>query len=773
MLGAEKNKVSTATVKDLNEEEESVHKGYVGTDDVGLEESEMVEYGPDEILDETAENAPLPEVRSVVSPFDDDSLPVNTFRAWLLGILFTIIGSGINQFFSMRYPGITISSMVAQLVSFPCGVFLAKVLPVREFSLGRLGKYKLNPDRKFNSKEHTLITIMANISFTSAWATDIIQAQFIYGKMPAVGFQFLLVLTCQLFGLGIAGLAQDILVHDSRNYWPTTLANVALFASLHSKANPVANGWMISRLKFFLVAFGAAFIYYFFPGFIFTALSNFTWICWIVPKNIVVNQLFGQIQGLGFSPITFDWSQITYGYSSSPMLIPPSALVNGILSWLLFFAILPVILYYTNKMYFSYLPMSSSTVFDNKGNEYNGSRVLDGGNLSLNEEAYRNYSPPFLAATYAISYACSYAVLSSSITYLVLYHGKSILETFKGQQKKDVHVRQMEKYKAVPKWWYILLTLIIYAITIGINERYETDWPVWGITIALLMVAVFIIPVGIVYARTNINTNCMTVLGQVIAGYALNPPKPIVSLLWKFYAYTGISQAMYFSQDIKLGYYMKVPKRTIFAAQFTACIIGAIVQVGVLLGMLQGLDGICTPGQKDNFTCPQGTTNYAASVIWGLVGPQRLISAGKLYSGFLHLFWIGAVVVLLTWLLQRKFPNNRVLKNINWVVFFGALGNYPPATGINYTSAFVVGIAFNYFIKRRYGNWWLKYNFVLSSALDVGTALSGIVIFLCLGLTGASLKWWGNEVYNNTADGKLTPYKELPSKGYFGPSSWS
>lgn len=757
----------------MDSENESVKKDGVEKEEFELGETEILDYGPEEILDESAGNAPLPEVRSVVSPIDREDLPVNTFRAWTLGVIFTIIGSGINQFFSMRYPGITISSMVAQLVSFPCGIFLAKVLPTCRISLGRLGTYKLNPDRTFNSKEHTLVTIMANISFTSAWATDIIQAQFIYGKMPPAGFQFLLVLTCQLFGLGIAGLVQDILVHDSRNYWPTTLANVALFTSLHSKANTVANGWRISRLKFFTIAFAAAFFYYFFPGFIFTALSYFTWICWIVPNNVVVNQLFGQIQGLGFSPITFDWSQVTYGYSSSPLLIPTGALVNGLLSWLLFFAVLPVILYYTNKMYFSYLPISSSTIFDNKGNEYNGSRVLDAATMSLNETAYQNYSPPFLAATYAIGYGTSYAVLSSSIVYVFLYHGRDILEIFKGKQKKDVHVREMEKYKPVPKWWYLLLTIIVYAITIGIMERYKTDWPVWGITIALLMVAVFIIPVGIVYARTNINTNCMTVLGQVIAGYALNPPKPIVSLLWKFYAYTGISQAMYFSQDIKLGYYMKIPKRTIFAAQFTACIIGALVQVGVLLGMLNGLDGICSSDQSDNFTCPQGTTNYAASVIWGLVGPQRLISAGKIYSGFLHLFWIGGVVVLLTWLLQKKFPENRFLNSINWVVFFGAMGNYPPATGINYTSAFVVGFLFNHIIKKRYGDWWLKYNFVLSSALDVGTALSGIVIFFCLSLTGASLNWWGNDVYNKTADGKEIPYKSLPSRGFFGPDTWS
>ncbi|GME85551.1 unnamed protein product [Ambrosiozyma monospora] len=95
-----------------------VKQPYDINEDVIQEEAdELLRYGADEILDPSADGAPLPEVRAVVSPHDDPSLPVNTFRAWFLGIIFTIIGSGVNQFFSMRYPGVTITSLVAQLIS--------------------------------------------------------------------------------------------------------------------------------------------------------------------------------------------------------------------------------------------------------------------------------------------------------------------------------------------------------------------------------------------------------------------------------------------------------------------------------------------------------------------------------------------------------------------------------------------------------------------------------------------------------------------------------
>ena len=54
----------------------------------------------------------------------------------------------------------------------------------------------------------------------------------------------------------------------------------------------------ISRERFFCYAFLASTCWYFFPGYIFQALSFFNWVCWIAPNNVVVNQLFGYNTGL-------------------------------------------------------------------------------------------------------------------------------------------------------------------------------------------------------------------------------------------------------------------------------------------------------------------------------------------------------------------------------------------------------------------------------------------------------------------------------------------
>lgn len=97
------------------------------------------------------DDSPYAEVRAVVDNTDDTSLPVNTIRVWFLGILFTIIGTGLDQFFSLRQPGLYISSFVAQLVAYPCGVAMATYLPKKRISLGPLGSFTLNPG-PFNQK---------------------------------------------------------------------------------------------------------------------------------------------------------------------------------------------------------------------------------------------------------------------------------------------------------------------------------------------------------------------------------------------------------------------------------------------------------------------------------------------------------------------------------------------------------------------------------------------------------------------------------------------
>ena len=57
------------------------------------------------------EESPYPEVRSAVANTDDPEMPVNTIRAWCIGLAWSMILPGMNQFFFFRYPSITVTGV--------------------------------------------------------------------------------------------------------------------------------------------------------------------------------------------------------------------------------------------------------------------------------------------------------------------------------------------------------------------------------------------------------------------------------------------------------------------------------------------------------------------------------------------------------------------------------------------------------------------------------------------------------------------------------------
>jgi hypothetical protein len=116
-------------------------------------------------------------VRAAVRNYDVD-VPANTFRAWAIGLVMTMIFSGLNMLFGLRAPQLIISSFVAQLVAYPIGCGWALVMPAWEVNLG-IVKFNLNPG-PFNLKEHTVIVLMSNAAYGTggnAYFTDILVTQ--------------------------------------------------------------------------------------------------------------------------------------------------------------------------------------------------------------------------------------------------------------------------------------------------------------------------------------------------------------------------------------------------------------------------------------------------------------------------------------------------------------------------------------------------------------------------------------------------------------------
>lgn len=713
------------------------------------------------------DDSPYPEVRSAVPSTDDPSVMQNTIRMWTVGLILTTIGCGMNLLFSFHSPSFSITTYVTSILAWPIGKAWEKFLPNwKIFGVG------LNPG-PFTLKEHALITIMGSVSFGggTAYATDILMAQNRFYKSDfGTGFAIVAVLSTQLIGLSLGGLARQFLVDASGAVWPASLVTTTFLTNMHINENHPVHGWNISRLRFFTIVFCCSFVWYFFPGFIFQALSYFAWPTWIRPNNVILNQVFGASTGLGLFPLTFDWNQVA-GYIGSP-LIPDSATIWTIfLSIVVIFWIIVPGIHYSNTWYAQYLPISSSGSYDRYGQTYNVSKIVDIKTLTFNKEEYSKYSPLFLSTTFAISYGLSFASMTATLVHTVLFHGRELWDEWKNRGRVDVHIRlSRQNYKQIPPWWYGILFLISFGLSIATIRAWNTEMPVWCLVIALLIALLFLLPVGIIYAKTNIAVG-LNVITEFIIGYML-PGKPIAMMFFKTYGYITNNQAVLFAQDMKTAsVYLKCAPRLAFWAQLIATIWGSLVQVGVLRWAYGNIDDLCAADQKQHYTCPNGRVFFNASIIWGVIGPERQFSHGQLYYGLLFFFLIGAILPVVSWLILKKWPKCPI-KHINWPVFFSGTGYIPPATPYNYGAYSMVGLIFGWFIKRKYFHWWSKYNYSLSAGLDIGLAWSLLIVFLCLNLTNATLSWWGNDVIN-TSDTLGTAVRVVLGEGEsFGPKSW-
>uniref|UniRef100_A0A8H8CGT5 OPT oligopeptide transporter n=1 Tax=Psilocybe cubensis TaxID=181762 RepID=A0A8H8CGT5_PSICU len=712
------------------------------------------------------DDSPYPEVRSAVANTDDPSIPCNTFRAWVLGLVWAIIIPGLNQFFFFRYPSVTVTGIVGQLLIFPLGRAWARLLPnVKIFGV------EINPG-PFTIKEHVLSTIMASVGYSSAYATDIVAVQRVYYNQTFnFSYQWMVVMSTQLIGFSVGGIARRFLVQPPSMIWPTNLVTCALFNTLHAQTYAgVGNRGGISRERFFFYAFAASAIWYLLPGYLFQALSYFSWVCWIAPDNVPLNEMFGYVHGMGMSLITFDWAQIAY--IGSPLATPWWAEANIVAGFVFFFWFLTPVLHFTNTWSSKYMPISSRGSFDNTGSTYNVTRITNP-DTTFNQEEYDAYSPLFISTTFAISYGLSFASITATLTHAFLYFRKQIWTQARRamHEQPDIHARLMSHYPQVPEWWYAVIFVVMFVFGVVSIEVWETKFPVQWFILALVIAFFYVIPIGMIQAITNQQVG-LNVITELIIGYGL-PGRPVAMMMFKTWGYITMAQALTFTSDFKLGHYMKIPPRAMFWGQVVATVIAGTVQLGVQAWMFTNIPDMCTPGQKDGFICPSTETFGTASVIWGVIGPARQFSKGQIYYALCLFFIVGIVCPVITYLLSLKFPNSW-LRYLNFPVIFSGTGLIPPASAVNYVPWAIVGFIFQYVIRRRHFSWWTKYNYVLSAALDSGVAVSAVLIFFILqypknGSIGIGLQnWWGNTVMWNTADGTSKTLLTVADGEFFG-----
>nr|WVH01953.1 OPT family small oligopeptide transporter [Naematelia aurantialba] len=608
--------------------------------------------------------------RSVPST-DDPHLPTLTLRVLVLGTFFCLLGATAAQVFYFKSNAPSFSGYFIILATYPLGHLLAneRIVPRGRSVLG----VELNPGR-FSVKEAILVSVIATSGASSAYAADILAIMDLYYKTPLSSIpSIVLLLTTQCIGFGLAGMLQNLLVNPPAMYWPSTLVTVQLFTTLYSTSTTTlsrsAHLLIRNRLRVFTLIFIGTFIYQFLPFLLFPTLTSVAVLCLADNDSWWLRTLGSGYNGLGMLDFSFDWSSVG---SSGPLYTPYWALGNYFGGLIVMCWIITPIILMTNFWSARDFPSAvSSGLFNSTLQKFDVTSVLNP-DLSLNDEAWEQNGPLLLTPFFAVSYALSFAALSSVLVHVWLWHRKEIMEALSLRtQLNDVHNKLMRAYLPVPSSWYLALLGVNFGAAVILVKITPLQMPIWALVLSVAIATVFLIPVGIITAVSN-TTIGLNVLTEFVAGL-LMPGKPIGNVTFKCFGYMAMSQALALTNDLKLGWYTSIPPREMFTCQILGTVLGALANYVTLTSVIAEkrsyLDGsVVDPTGQWTGRSPQ--IFYSASVIWGAVAPRRFFS-GKyevLYLGFL----LGAIVPVVCWLAHKRWPRMKWNKVVFPIICSGA-----------------------------------------------------------------------------------------------------
>ncbi|KAK9454994.1 OPT oligopeptide transporter protein-domain-containing protein [Dipodascopsis uninucleata] len=718
-------------------------------------------------------HSPYPEVRSVCSPTDDPSIPTETFRAYVIGTFWVIVGTFINQLIYFRQPHFTLTSQVVQILLLPCGQFFARVMPNKTIGFGKYS-VKLNPG-PWTFKEQMFATIITNVgSQNPVWGQyyPVVREQVFYGQTWAnFGFTVCINIICQFFGFGMAGVLRRWVVYPSKAVWPTMLPTLQLNKTLLlGEHKRLINGWSISKYKLFNILLAISFVYFFIPDYLFTATSIFNWMTWIAPKNKNLAFVTGSTAGVGFNPIpTFDWSVINY---ANCMIVPFFSTANTYFGTVLG-ALILLGLYYSNVNYSAYLPPNTSSVYDRYGKTYNVTAATENGVFDLKK--YEAYSPPYLTAGYYMYLCASYTVYMFAFVYIFVMEWQTFRDALVGfwqgirfrkssnyEKFHDPLSALMKQYKEVPDWWFLIILALSVVIACIVMHSYPTGTPVWAVIVIIGIAIAILIPCMVLYASTGffMSTN---MLGTILGGY-LAPGNGVACVFIRALGFCVEDQSETYVGDQKLAHYSKLPPRAVFRGQ----LLGTIIQIFVTAAAMElahGIEDFCSYTQSSRFYCTWSHSIYSGTLLFGVIGPDRTFNT--LYPIIKWCFLIGALAAVPVYLLRQRFP--KYLRSFHPVLVLGGLTRWGSSYNLTYyTGGFYFSFYFMYYVRTRYLAWWSKYNYVISCAITAGISFSGILIFLALQYRPKSLVWWGNKVSSSGVDTSSTALLDVPELGYFG-----
>ncbi|KAL1405685.1 hypothetical protein Q8F55_007351 [Vanrija albida] len=656
----------------------------------------------------------------------DDGDPALTFRSMFLGTGVAAFQATMNQIYSRWVEQGGTGKK-------PLWLSLALLLNPREFGL----------------KEHAIAALCATSASNATASINVFTVQkLFYDSHPDALTVILTILSTGLFGYGLTGLLRPVTVWDVEAVYWTNIPVVKTLQALHW------DGIKTSKpLRVFWYCFGGMAVWQIFPAYLMPWLNSISIPC-LAAMNAkgetgkVLNNIFGgslNNQGLGLFSVSLDWQYITSYSTSLPLKMQINFLIGLIICYCAYIGV-----YYTNRWDAKSFPFMSNTLRRADGGRYVPTNVFIDG--KLDEAKLADYGLPYLSGSFAYSLMIVNSALGALIAHALFFWSGGVIKSIKNARKgffPDRHHNAMKKYNEVEWYWYVSLIVISFVFGIVVVAKRDVGLPIWGYVLALACGSLIAPLNTILYSRFGDDISTRIVM-KMIAGLAI-PGRPIGNLYFGAWSYAIVEQTESLSSELKMGEYLKIPPRVMFATQIWGTVFGAFINYVVMVSIVNRYGDLLS---NSNGSSTWSGANYQAinanATTWALA--KYLYAAGGRYIQVPAAIGFGFLAVCVhrfVYIWVKKIGPIHV-NDINFPQLLSYSGSLAGVSqGCILLSRLIVGFYTQFYLRNYKPKIFSKYSYLVTAAFDGGSLVVLFILSFAVFGAGNSApvyfpEWWGN-----------------------------
>ncbi|KAI7933395.1 hypothetical protein MJO28_017662 [Puccinia striiformis f. sp. tritici] len=435
---------------------------------------------------------------------------------------------------------------------------------------------------------------------------------------------------------------------------------------------------------------------------------------------------------MGLFTISLDWSMAG---GRGPLFMPLNTQIHEIVA--LVISIFSFFFVYSKSWHGAGLnqnfPFLSASVLTAEGRPYPYRQAIkaDG---TANEEFIQSAGLPFFTATFYLIQILTSVYLTSSLSHAALnnyHHIGPLLKKSKSREDIDPHRVVCQKYRDFPPWGFAVMVVVSFALTFGMSSATASGVSVVSLLVAMIVSFLMTLAAGFISAVTGFQVRLTS--GIQMLGGLMFPGNVFQSMWFTLYGASSAMMAMGILRDIKFGQYVHLPQYHIVFSQLMGGSVGTLANILVTKAILKNERDVLISAQGNGvFSGAEIAASQARAISWGIFS-RRLFLFGQRYSAVSWGMVVGLFLPIPFFVAGKRWPRYK-FNLFNVPLLLGITTGLYTLASAGEPMRIFIGLMSQFWARKYRTQWFQKYNYILSAALDGGTEL--MVFFLAIVFQG-------------------------------------